>query len=100
MQHIENGIAVKAVVARLKSEGQACTLNQSRLGKFLWAVCILLESYSAGHKMRCEGLVLSKRRVPGLFENPVGLFKDGNTTQKDNKSCFSFLRNYYVCCLI
>ena len=44
IQHIENGIAVKAVVAKLKSAGQGCALgSQSRLGQFLWAVWIALK---------------------------------------------------------
>lgn len=48
MQHIENGIAVKAVVAKLKS---------------------------AGHQMRCEGLVLSKRRFHCGLCNTSGNWK-------------------------
>lgn len=48
MQHIENGIAVKAVVAKLKSEG---------------------------HQMRCEGLVLSKRRFYCGLCNTSGNWK-------------------------
>lgn len=69
MQHIENGIAVKAVVAKLKSEGQGCALSQSRLGQFLCCLDSVEKlPHSAGHQMRCEGLVLSKRRLPGLFE--------------------------------
>lgn len=74
MQHFENGIAVKAVVAKLKSEGQACALNPDKSRVNSWLSQDSVENvekpigpWPAGHQMRCEGLVLSKRRLPGLF---------------------------------
>jgi hypothetical protein len=103
MQHIENGIAVKAVVAKLKSEGQACALSQSRLGQFLWAVWIL-KSYPILQAIKCAVKAWSSPSdvclaclKAYLVGGAASIFQDGNTIQKDDKSCFSFWRNCYVC---